>query len=396
MTGTTGLCGFVVSADRTLAQITLRGRPTGAAGGATVTPQPGVELAFDRADGWLSRVIVAARQHGGVLAADKEAVTWIASVFGAATAEAVRKAPDSAVQCPPLRPRQETLKALSRLARLDAARVTSPVPGSPLWAAEAADLATRAGLPLPSRALSPPAVSVASPGNLGTTIPADVMRLLAGGARPCTLGSTWRPEAFLDLGLVPHKVFRPGLWPGLDLDVRVHEDGTPRITVEAALLPGALRRGLADCRVRLVDAGARRVLAVTALRTGSPSLAWAELPAPACLRALARSGLAWVEVVGDRRRPVHGTRLRRVRRALRWADAALRAESRPNGLAEELSDEQWSGLACLAWDRCRANWEAAGDLSLASLAATRRAALKGTRQARPFLAELVRDPCVRR
>jgi len=397
MTGTTGLCGFAVSADRALAQITLRGRPTGAAGGATVTPRPGVELAFDRADGWLSRVIVAARQHGGVMMADKETVTWIASVFGAAAAEAVRKAPESEVPCLPLRPRPETLTALSRLARLDAARGTSPVPGSPLWVAEAADLATRAGLPLPSRALSPPAVPVASPGNLGTTIPAEVMRLLADGASgPRAAASTWRPEAFLDLGLVPHEVFRPGLWPGLDLDVRVHGDGIPRIAVEAALLPGALRTGLTDCRVRLVDAGARRVLAVAALRAGSPSLAWAELPAPACLRALARSGLAWVEVVGDRRRPVQGTRLRRMRRALRWADAALRAESRPNGLAPELTDEQWTGLASLAWDRCRANWEAAGDLGRASLAATRRAALRGTGRARPFLAELVRDPCARR
>ena len=37
---------------------------------------------------------------------------------------------------------------LSSLARLDAARATSPVPpGSPWWAAEAAELAERAGLP---------------------------------------------------------------------------------------------------------------------------------------------------------------------------------------------------------------------------------------------------------
>ena len=393
MTGTAGLCGFVVSADRTLAQITLRGRPTGAAGGATVAPRPGVELAFDRAGGWLSRVIVAATQHGGVMTAGKETVTWIASVFGAATAETVRKVPDGEIRCPPLRPRQETLSALSLLARLDAARVTSPVPGSPLWVAEAADLASRAGLPVPSLALSPPSVPVAGSGNLGSTIPADVMRLLADDARgPCATASTRRPEAFLDLGFVPHEVFRPGLWPGLDLDVRVHGNSTPRIAVEAALLPGAMQGGLADCRVRLVDAGARRVLAVAAFRAGSPSLAWAELPAPACLRALARSGLAWVEVVGDRWRPVQGTRLRRMRRALRWADAALRAESRPNGLAPELTDEQWNGLASLAWDRCQANWEAAGDLSRASLAATRRAAIRGTRRAHPFLAELVRDP----
>jgi hypothetical protein len=398
-----------------------------------VTPRPGVELAFDRIGGWLSRVTVAANQSGGAATVDEETVTWIASVFGAATAETVRKAPHAEVQCVPLRARQETLGALSRLARLDAARVTSPVPGSPLWAAEAEDLARRIGLSLPIRALSPPTAPMTSSENLGTAIPADVMRMLAnGGGRPFTTTNDehapggrrcagprdvdWRLKGLLDLGLVPHGVFRPGLWPGSDLDVRVHQDSAPLITIEAALLPDALSEGLAECRVRLVDAAARRVLAIATLRAGTPSRAWTELPVPAWLRAIARSGKAWVEVVGDERRPVHGTRLRRVRRALRWADAALRAESQPNGLAPELSDEQWTSLAALAWDRCRANWEAAGDLDRADLAATRGAALRdipgksegqtarlpcGTavgaafRRALPFLAELVRGPAAK-
>ena len=39
----------------------------------------------------------------------------------------------------------DTMAALSRLARLDAARITSPVAGSPLWAVEAAQLAGRPG-----------------------------------------------------------------------------------------------------------------------------------------------------------------------------------------------------------------------------------------------------------
>jgi hypothetical protein len=89
-----------------------------------------------------------------------------------------------------------------------------------------------------------------------------------------------------------------------------------------------------------------------------------------------------------------------MRRALRWADAALRAESRPNGLAPELSNEQWTRLAGLAWDRCRAEWEAAGDPGRAALAAARGTAPRGLpgdaaiRRARPFLAELVCDPAV--
>jgi hypothetical protein len=393
MTGTTGLCGFAVSVDRALAQITLRGRPTGAAGGATIRPRPGVELAFDRTDGWLSRVVVAASQSGDTTAVDEETVTWIASVFGASAAETVRKAPHAEVQWLPPQERPEALRALSRLARLDAARITSPVPASPLWVAEAEDLARRIGLSLPSRALSTPPAPMTSPESPGAAIPANVMRLLAEGEGEPSHGASdngaGRLTGLLDLGLVPHEVFRPGLWPGSDLDVQVHQHGASLITVETALLPGASPRRLADCRVRLVDAGTRRVLAITALRAWTPTRARAELPAPAWLRALVRSGQAWVEVVGDERRPVHGARLRRVRRALRWGDAALRAESRPNGLAPELSDEQWTRLAALAWDRCRADWEAAGDLGRAGIAASRGAALRGTRRALPFLAELV-------
>jgi hypothetical protein len=95
--------------------------------------------------------------------------------------------------------------------------------------------------------------------------------------------------------------------------------------------------------------------------------------------------VAWVEVVGDERRPADGILLRRVRRALRWADAALRAQSRPHGLATELTDEQWGRLAALAWDRCRAGWEAADDPVRAALAATRGESAGGPL---PFLAEL--------
>jgi len=430
-------CGFAVSVDPDAAQITLRGCPSGPGGRVNLTPAPGVELAFDRIGGWLSRVIVAVGQHGGVAAVDEGAVAWIAGVFGIATAEAIGQAPRGEVQCLALRARPEALGALSRLARLDAARVTSPVPGSLLWAAEAADLAWQAGLTLPSRALSAPTVPVISPNDLGSTIPADIVRLLSGGGpgsftaaelacsgeppagAPADTGPRdggQRLEGMLDLGLVPDGVFRPGLWPGSDLGLQAYRNGAPLVAVEAVLLPGASQEDLADCRVRVVDTDARRVLATAALRICAPSRAGAsfqaraELPAPAGLRALAKSGAASVELVGDERRPVHGTRLRRMRRALRWADAALRAESRPNGLAPGLTDEQWTSLAGLAWDRCRADWKAAGDPGRASLAQARGAALRGAlggaprsggpnegtgmRLARPFLAELVCDPAV--
>lgn len=418
-------CGFAVSVDRDAAQITLRGRPTGAGGGARLTPAPGVELVFDRVEGWLSCVIVEADEPGGAVELGEGAVAFITSVFGAGTAEAVREAPSGEVRCLALRARPGTIGVLSRLARLDAARVTSPVPGSPLWAAEASDLARQADLPGLGEARR---ASVIIPNGLGSTIPAEVLTQLPAVGGP---GPFAEPERFagagpgqggrlldgwLDLELVPDGVFRPGLWPGSDLGVRAYREGAPLIAVEAVVLADVALEALAGCRARLVDASARRVLATGPFRVGGRAgaalRARAELPAPAGLRALVGSGAAWVEVVGDERRPVQGTRLRRMRLALRWADAALRAESRPNGLAPEFSDEQWTCLAGLAWDRCRADWEAAADPDRAALAAARGTALRGAlgggprsgaslggllgdaavRRARPFLAELVCGP----
>jgi hypothetical protein len=396
-------CGFAVSADRDAAQITVRGRPTEAAGGASLTPVPGVELVFDRVSGGLSTMIVTAGEPGGAMAAGEEAVAYLAGVFGSRIARAVREAPRRAgwAMARPTQP--EAVAALSRLARLDAARATSPVPASPLWAAEAADLARCAGLP--GRAEADRGSAMVSAG-LGPPIPAEVLRMtrVAGGARPGRGPQPGhgarQPGGWLDLGLVPGGVFQPGLWPESDLGIRTGPDGAPIITVEAVLLAGAAPEALAACRARLVDADARRVLATAALRVctpaqaGAPLRVRAELPAPGGLRALAWAGAAWVEVVDDERRPVHGTRLRGIRRTLRWADAALRAESRPCGLAPELSGEQWSRLARLAWDRCRLGWEAAGDPGRMGQAAARAGALCGAavRRARPFLAELACGP----
>jgi hypothetical protein len=65
----------------------------------------------------------------------------------------------------------------------------------------------------------------------------------------------------------------------------------------------------------------------------------------------------------------------RIRRALRWADAALRAERAPAGLAPHSAHEDWTALAAAAWERCRRDWEAAGDADRGYLAALRQAAL---------------------
>lgn len=395
---TAGPRGFTVAADSDAAQVTLRGPATGAGGGAYLRPAPGVELAFDRVGGWLSSVTVMGAKVTG------EAVSWIVDVFGPAAAAVIRDPPPGGIRCLALRTSPRTLGVLSRLAQLDAARVTSPVPGSRLWAAEATDLARQARLMPPDWVLRAEAAPAAVPDGFVATIPAAVLRLTTDegpGSRRCVRPGTGpgdgrrRLERSLDPGLVPPGMFQPGLWPGADLAVRVHQNGAPLITVEAMLLPGVTAADLADCRARLVDSDGRRVLATAAFRVCGPSRAgapWharAELPASSGLRAPARSRPAWVEVADDERRPVDGTTLRRIRRALRWADAALRAESRPNGLAPELTDEQWIRLAALAWDRCRADWVAAGDPQRAAQATLRsaaRAAAAG--RARPFLAEL--------
>jgi hypothetical protein len=78
-------------------------------------------------------------------------------------------------------------------------------------------------------------------------------------------------------------------------------------------------------------------------------------------------------VVQDKRRPVRSAAGYRTRRALRWADAALRAERAPAALDPAATRADWSALAAAAWDRCRIDWAAAGDADRAYLAARRQA-----------------------
>jgi hypothetical protein len=359
-------CTFAVSVDWDAAQITLEGPPIGPGGGASLTSVPGVELIFDRAGGRLCQVVVEAGEPFGPVAPGEPALAHLSRVLGDGVAAALRQAPYGSVPPVTLRPHPIAIVALSRLARLDSARRTTPVPWSPLWALEGADLVRQcqrsstlahAGPCLPSAPAAPP--------------------------RPATVPASKNLSGWLDPALVPLGVFRYGLSPDSDLDIRVHDDEGPLVTVEAMLAPGVGRSALAWCQVRLVDSDARRVLTVSPLRPDGLR-ARAEFPTPAA------AGPLWVEVVDDERRPVRGTRLRRMRRALRWADAALRAASRPTGLDPDRTDEQWAELAALAWDRCRADWTAAGDASRAAVAAW--LARHPVRWTRPYLAEATRDP----
>jgi hypothetical protein len=309
---------------------------------------------------------------------------------------------------------------LSSLARLDAARVTSPVPpDSPWWAAEAAELAERGGLRARARAEAQQAVIklLGEPESL-KTLPAKAVRAAiavasihdvtdpqaAGRLRRSlkkltgrTSGDGPAPGAgfdvaaevksleqdsvpvgglhwMLDPGLVPEGLFRPGLFPDRDLSVR-HDSANGRLIVQALLMPGAACSAVNRCLARLVDPVVRRVLAEAALTKaegcGEPSRVTAELKLPF---PLAEVQDGWIEVVTDPHWPVRSATGRRVRRALRWADTALRAERAPTGLAPHSAPKDWAGLAAVAWERCGRDWEAAGDACNAALAIRRQAA----------------------
>jgi hypothetical protein len=396
-------------------QVILEGLPAGAAGEATLVPAPGVDLAFDRADGRLCRVIVDTDTESGRIAVGGPAAAMLARLFhrdvlAVATGSGRALSPDPAL-----------CLALSRLARLDAARITSPIArSSPWWAAEAADLAERADLSaraatearravsglaeivthqaLPDQAYRT-ALAVAGlaaaddPGAAGQL--RDSLAARPGSSRPpggLDLDAAAEVEGLkkdqvrvaglhwnLDPGLVPEGLFQPGLSPQSDLFVW-SQQGKDRVVVEAMLAtgagsPDAACAALDRCRVRLVDPEVRRVLAQASF---SPSgceaggRVRAELVLPFPLDELHET---WIEVVDGESRPVRSARGHRTRRALRWADTALRAERRPAGLAPRSTDDDWAALAAVAWERCRHDWECVGDADRAFLAARRLAGL---------------------
>ena len=379
-------------------QVILDGRPAGPAGEARLVPVAGVDLAFDRADGHLVRAVVDA--HGEPVPA------LLARLFGPQAADILGAAVQSAGAKPgslsaeggarpgPLSPEAGLCTALSSLARLDAARATSPVPGSsPWWAAEAAVLAGQAGLP--ARALTDARRAVHALGRGPLAVPRQAAQTAFKAAdiaaaeepesarqlresvvvndqprRPRLPGLDVAAEVeglekdpirlpglhwVLDPGLVPAGLFRPGLSPHSDLVVR-YDGGAGRLGVQVTLAPGADCAAASRCQARLVDPVVRRVLARADFeRAGSRVRAELQLSFP-----LDELGETWLEVV-EGRRPVRGNKAHLIRRALRWADAALRAERAPAGLAPQSTGEDWAALATLAWERCRRDWAAAGD-----------------------------------
>jgi hypothetical protein len=395
--------------DDEASQIRLEDLPAGPAGEACLTPLDGVELLFDNADGRLVRILVDATASGGQLVTGELVLFFIAGLLGYQAAAAVEEARRWAGAPIPLRVDEEKLASLSRLARLDAARATSPVAGSPGWAVEAARLAAMAGLTARAAAEARRATT-ALDGAPPDAVPAELIDAIADGVQEIDPGLAERlrehvvrpqpgpdtaagdttargtmaqpdwawsavpsvpagdgdrreePECWLDPQTVPPGVFRHHLWPEADLTVRSVGSG---LWVEAEIVSGADLTALARCRVRLVDPARRKVIAMAPFRHTGGSQVVAEIPHGGPF------GGAWVEMTEGPGRPVFSAQLRHMRRAMRWADAALCAGRRPPGPA----DAEWDRLAGQAWTRCAEDWLAARDYDRAYLAAGRAAGL---------------------
>jgi len=346
-------------------QVILEGRPAGPAGEAGLVPVAGVDLAFDRGDGHLIRVVadagdqvVAGPGDQAVSGAGGQVAALLNRLFGPGAARVLDEVATSPAEpgAPwpyTLSPEPVLCAALSSLARLDAARDTSPVPRrSPWWAAEAAVLAEQAGLHDRAGAEAARLRGAIVPHRSCTPrldVAVEVEELKKDSGLP---GLNW----VLDPALVPAGLFQPGLSPHSDLLVR-HDGSQGLVTVEAALAPGADAADAGQYQVRLVDPAVRRVLAQAGFRP-TESRICAELRLPVPLDELDE---AWIEVVEEPHRPVLSAKAHLIRRALRWADAALRAERAPAGIAPQAAAGDWAALADLAWQRCRRDWAAAGD-----------------------------------
>jgi hypothetical protein len=402
------------------------------AGEASLIPVPGVDLAFDRADGRLCRVVVDTAGTGGSIAVGEQVAAMLIRLFGAEAPSVVSDIATESGRGRALSPDPGLSGTLSNLARLDAARATSPVRlGSPWWAAEAAELAQRAGLPVRASAEAHHALAELSGqlDSIDTSVlpgqavraalavaaitaadePAAATRLreaIGGrsGPRPAAPSSILEFDVaaeveslekdgvrlvglqwMLDPDLVPEGLFRTGLSPYSDLSVR-HEGAEGKVVVEAVLAPDADCGALSRCLARLVDPEVRRVLAQAAFTKTAPDRVRAELQLPFPLDELPES---WIEVVQDRLWPVRSAQGHRIRRALRWADAALRAERAPVGLAPHSAHEGWAALAATAWERCRRDWDAAGDDDRAGQAARRQAVPQPPAGGPAYLAEVL-------
>lgn len=434
---------FTLSFATETGQVVVQGTPAGAAGAVALIPVPGLELSFDRVDGRLTEAVIDVTGAGEIAKADE--ITLDERVAAMLTRLFGRPGPDLMLRiaaAPPQAngpariqsPEPDLTATLSRLARLEYVRYTSPLPpGSPWWATEMAELAQRACLPeraqvearlalvpllewlrraarrqLPEQAIIATRTvaalrQAAEPESASRLLASLKSRSGAPPGSPSTL--TWdvaaekraivaepSPHAGLQWMIDPQLLglwgpFRPGLSPYSDLVVQAGDEAEGRrLTVAAQLARPADAGSLDRCRVRVVDPDPRRVLAQARFgdavdpSTGRSRTEFSVHYPIGELREI------WIEVVADKRQPVRSVRGYRSERALRWADAALRAERAPQGLAPRATAADWAALAAVAWDRSRRDWAAAGDGKRAQLA---RAAGRSLADGPACLAELL-------
>ena len=391
--------------DEDVDQVVLEGLPCGPAGEAGLSLAEGIELFFDCADGRLCKALIEAGEPGNPPAIGEPALAAVASLFGSRARAAVKRAPSRDGDPLTVAAEPQIMAAVSRLARLDAVRFASPIANSPLWAVEAAQLARQAGLAARVDAEARRAVNAlehADDASLVTLAAAadaiadlvqevepglaDRLREHAAVARSDESatahhlrsqslampdvaavdaqrgGTSGGPPGWLDPRLIPPGIFQHALWPDAELTIRTETDG---ILVEARLVPGADHQVLAHCRARLVNPESRSVIGAAPFRSLGGLRVRAEI------QEWVPPGRAWVEVVDDATRPVSSSQLHHIRRAMRWAEAALSAGRQ----ASRLADAEWVRLAASAWERCAEDWSIARDPDRAYLAAVRRAAI---------------------
>jgi hypothetical protein len=343
--------------DQDAGQVVLEGLPCGPAGEAGLSLAEGLDLFFDCADGRLCQVLIEAGEPGNPPAIGEPALAAAASLFGPRARAAVKRAPSRDGDPLTVAAGPQIMAAMSRLARLDAVRFTSPVANSPLWAVEAAQLARQARLATRANAELRRAVNALEH-------PDDVplVTLAAAGVDAQRDGANCAPPGWLDPRLIPPGIFQHAWRPDAELTIRTEADG---ILVEARLVPDADRRMLAHCRARLVDLESRSVIGTAPFRSLGGLRVRAEI------KGRVPPGSAWVEIVDDETRPPASAQLHHIRRAMRWAETALSAGRQVFGLA----DAEWVRLAADAWGHCAEDWSVARDPDRAYLAAVRRAAI---------------------
>jgi len=378
--------------DPQIGAVVLTGEASGPAGVVDVEPVAGVVVSFDATTLAPCELLIEDKEDGDLGRLDLGVAGVCERLLGAKGFERLRKGLGNhrTVVDVSLSGERELWVGLARLARAAAVQVTDPVsPASPLWEAEEALLAHEAGLESLARRHAGRAVErlagfvSRAPDALGDTRVREALEVVSGLVGPAApeasaalvdalagklldpgqlepraerapwpAGQGGAPALVLDATLLPERTFLFGADPSQDA---VIEEAEGSLSVWIRLHPWARRSVVESCRLRLVDRRRHEVLAEQPL-TRVGSLAHASLalePAP--------FGEMDLEIVEDGHVPVAGTSLARRRAALRYGDAALRAERRPTPLHPTWSASDWASEAARLWRESAAAWDDAGE-----------------------------------